>query len=37
MTLNLDYWNIEKSNLISTLGVDVILSDVTKYSGRGDP
>lgn len=33
MTLNLDYWNIEKSNLISTLGVDVILSDVTKYSG----
>jgi len=31
VNLNLDYWHIEKSNLISTLGVDVILSDVNKY------
>jgi iron complex outermembrane receptor protein len=31
VSLNLDYWNIEKSNLISTLGVDVILSDLAKY------
>jgi iron complex outermembrane receptor protein len=31
LTFNLDYWNIKKSNLISTLGVDVILSDLTKY------
>lgn len=31
ITLNLDYWNIQKSNLISTLGVDVILSDLNKY------
>jgi iron complex outermembrane receptor protein len=31
VNLNLDYWNIEKRNLISTLGVDVILSDLAKY------
>jgi iron complex outermembrane recepter protein len=31
VSLNLDYWNIEKRNLISTLGVDVILSDLAKY------
>ncbi|MDR7332017.1 TonB-dependent receptor [Roseateles asaccharophilus] len=31
VTLNADYWHIEKSNLISTLGVDVILSDLGKY------
>lgn len=31
LTFNLDYWNIKKSNLISTLGVDVILSDLSKY------
>ncbi len=31
VNLNVDYWNIEKTNLISTLGVDVILSDLAKY------
>ncbi|MGQ3050688.1 MAG: TonB-dependent receptor [Roseateles sp.] len=31
INVNLDYWNIQKSNLISTLGVDVILSDLGKY------
>jgi iron complex outermembrane recepter protein len=31
VSLNLDYWNIEKRELISTLGVDVILSDLGKY------
>ncbi|MFN3304497.1 MAG: TonB-dependent receptor [Roseateles sp.] len=31
VSVNLDYWNIEKRNLISTLGVDVILSDLDKY------
>ena len=31
VNLNLDYWNIQKSNLISTLGVDVILADLNKY------
>lgn len=31
VTLNADYWNIEKSDLISTLGVDVILSNLGKY------
>jgi len=31
VSLNLDYWNIQKTNLISTLGVDVILSDLAKY------
>ncbi len=33
VSLNADYWNIEKSNLISTLGVDVILGDLGKYGG----
>jgi len=31
VSVNLDYWNIQKTNLISTLGVDVILSDLAKY------
>ncbi|TXI23439.1 MAG: TonB-dependent receptor [Roseateles sp.] len=31
ISFNIDYWNIEKKNLISTLGVDVILSDLSKY------
>ncbi len=31
INLNVDYWNIEKSHLISTLGVDVILGNLTKY------
>lgn len=31
VSMNVDYWNIQKSNLISTLGVDVILSDLGKY------
>ncbi|MFG6463825.1 TonB-dependent receptor [Roseateles sp. DXS20W] len=31
VTVNVDYWNIEKSNLISTLGVDVILGNLDKY------
>ncbi|MBV8036853.1 TonB-dependent receptor [Roseateles sp.] len=31
VSMNVDYWNIQKSNLISTLGVDVILSDLDKY------
>jgi iron complex outermembrane receptor protein len=31
VSMNLDYWNIEKSNLISTLGVDVILGNLDKY------
>jgi iron complex outermembrane receptor protein len=31
VSLNADYWNIEKTNLISTLGVDVILGDLAKY------
>ena len=31
VSLNVDYWNIEKSNLISTLGVDVILGNLAKY------
>ena len=31
VSLNADYWNIEKSDLISTLGVDVILGNLTKY------
>ena len=33
VNLNVDYWNIEKSNLISTLGVDVILGNLGKYGG----
>ncbi|MFG6413666.1 TonB-dependent receptor [Roseateles sp. DC23W] len=31
VSVNVDYWNVEKSNLISTLGVDVILADLNKY------
>jgi len=31
VSVNLDYWNIEKRNLISNLGVDVILSNLDKY------
>ena len=31
ISVNLDYWNIEKSDLISTLGVDVILGNLAKY------
>jgi iron complex outermembrane receptor protein len=31
VNVNVDYWNIQKTNLISTLGVDVILSDLAKY------
>lgn len=31
VNVNVDYWNIEKSNLISTLGVDVILGNLGKY------
>ncbi|MBP6902741.1 MAG: TonB-dependent receptor [Burkholderiaceae bacterium] len=31
MSLSLDYWNVEKRDLISTLGVDVILGDLAKY------
>jgi iron complex outermembrane receptor protein len=31
VSLNVDYWNIEKSDLISTLGVDVILGNLAKY------
>ncbi|MDR7296116.1 iron complex outermembrane receptor protein [Pelomonas aquatica] len=33
VSLNVDYWNIEKTNLISTLGVDVILGNLAKYGG----
>lgn len=32
VSLSLDYWNIEKRDLISTLGVDVILANLDKYS-----
>jgi iron complex outermembrane receptor protein len=31
VNMNVDYWNIEKSDLISTLGVDVILGNLDKY------
>ena len=31
VNLSVDYWNIKKRDLISTLGVDVILSDLAKY------
>lgn len=31
MSFGLDYWNIEKRDLISTLGVDVILAHLDKY------
>ncbi len=30
-TLSLDYWNIERSNLISEIGDDVILGNLAKY------
>lgn len=33
VSLNVDYWNIEKTNLISSLGVDVILDNLAKYGG----
>ncbi|RZJ40869.1 MAG: TonB-dependent receptor, partial [Brevundimonas sp.] len=33
VNLNVDYWNIEKTNLISSLGVDVILGNLAKYGG----
>ncbi|HEV6968344.1 TonB-dependent receptor [Roseateles sp.] len=33
VSLNVDYWNIQKTNLISTLGVDVILGNLAKYGG----
>jgi iron complex outermembrane receptor protein len=33
MSFNLDYWNIEKRDLISTLGVDSILANLDKYGG----
>ena len=32
VSLNADYWNIEKTNLISTLGVDVILGNLGRYA-----
>ncbi|MBQ0961280.1 TonB-dependent receptor [Ideonella sp. 4Y11] len=31
VSVSLDYWNVQKSDLISTLGVDVILGNLTKY------
>lgn len=31
ISLGLDYWNIEKSDLISTIGDDVILANLDKY------
>ncbi|MCZ8073216.1 MAG: TonB-dependent receptor, partial [Paucibacter sp.] len=31
VTLSLDYWNIQKRNLIGTLGVDSILANLAKY------
>jgi iron complex outermembrane receptor protein len=31
-SISLDYWNIEKRDLISTLGVDVILGNLGKYA-----
>ncbi|MEK8032299.1 TonB-dependent receptor [Ideonella sp. DXS29W] len=33
LSLSADYWSIEKRNLISTLGVDVILANLDKYGG----
>lgn len=33
LSVGLDYWHIEKRNLISTLGDDVILSNLGKYEG----
>ncbi|MBQ0929271.1 TonB-dependent receptor [Ideonella sp. 4Y16] len=31
LSVSVDYWNIQKSDLISTLGVDVILGNLAKY------
>ncbi len=31
MSLSLDYWSVQKRDLISTLGVDVILGNLAKY------
>jgi len=31
LSLGLDYWNIEKTDLISTIGDDVILGNLAKY------
>jgi outer membrane receptor protein involved in Fe transport len=31
LNVSLDYWSIQKSNLISTLGADVILANLDKY------
>ena len=31
MSFSVDYWNIQKSDVISTLGVDVILANLGKY------
>ena len=31
LSVSVDYWNIQKSDLISTLGVDVILGNLDKY------
>lgn len=31
MSVSLDYWNVEKRDLISTLGADVILANLDKY------
>lgn len=31
MSLSADFWHVQKSNLISTLGVDVILGNLDKY------
>lgn len=30
---SVDYWNIQKSNLISTIGTDVILKNLDRYEG----
>ena len=31
LSVSVDYWNVQKSDLISTLGVDVILGNLAKY------
>jgi iron complex outermembrane receptor protein len=31
LSVSLDYWNVQKRDLISTLGVDVILGNLAKY------
>ncbi len=33
LMLSVDYWNIEKRDLIGTVGVDVILANLDKYAG----